>query len=189
MRSIAFINPVVRATIVIGAVAALVTGVTFAALQSSVTYTDSQFTTASASLKIWDGDSYEDTTTGFNFTNVVPGVETAATTFWLKNVGGVPLVVESLGNTPTLSNISDQTKVKFSFKNLTDGPVEAPVVYTLAQLTDSTPDPLPDGEMDPNDEEQYEIKVLVETDAVSGSSASMTDLDLTFTGTQPEPAP
>jgi hypothetical protein len=184
MRSISFINPVVRATVVIGAVAALVTGVTFAALQSSVTYTGSQFTTATASLKIWDGDSYEGTTTGFNFANVVPGVETAATTFWLKNEGGVPLTVTSLGNTPTLNNIADQTKVKFNFKNITDA--SGVTTYTLAQLTDATPDPLPSGEMDAGDEEQYEIKVMVETGAVSGSSASMTNLDLTFTGTQPE---
>lgn len=182
MRTIK-INPLARAIGTFGAVAALATGITFAAFSSSVTLTNSQFSTATADLKIWDGDSYESTATGFNFTNVVPGVETAPFTFWLKNFGGVPLDVTSVSDNAAIHNgISDPSQVEVKVTNVTSPET---TTFALSTLWDVTPDDWPGNQLDAGEEDQYTITVKINNAAVSGSSASLTNLNLTFTGTQP----
>lgn len=85
------INPVARAIVVIAAVMALVTGVTFAALKDSVTLQNNTISSANADLLIWDGDSFEQTAAGFTVTNLIPGSGSDDYPFYLKNNGGTPL--------------------------------------------------------------------------------------------------
>lgn len=89
------INPVARAVGTMGAIAALVGGVTFAALQSNVVaLTPNTLTTGTATLAIaatgCDANSTGTTTPGFNNETLTPG-DPVTTTFCLVNTGDVPL--------------------------------------------------------------------------------------------------
>lgn len=106
MISIRNINPMVRAIGTMGAIAAVVGGVTFAQINttSAVTLSDNTLTAATASLAI--GPSHNCSTgattsvPGMNFTNLQPGVESAAFPFCLENIGNVPLNI-----TATVPNV------------------------------------------------------------------------------------
>lgn len=83
MRSMHKINPVVRATGIIGVVAGLATAVTFAALQSQATLTDNTISSATASLKVSSDPgcatdtghtTFSQTKPGFDFAGIIPGV-------------------------------------------------------------------------------------------------------------------
>lgn len=93
MEAIKQINPVARAVIVIGAVMALVTSVTFAALTSSATLTGNTIGTASANadLLLWNGSEFADSAPGFSFTGLVPGVRSEKFKFYFKNNGNTDL--------------------------------------------------------------------------------------------------
>jgi hypothetical protein len=100
MFSIRKINPMARAVGTMGAVAALVGGVTFAALQSNtVALTPNTLTTGSAKLAIADTNCTTDTTTtntaGFNNVKLVPGTPVSVN-FCLVNTGDVPLTMFSI---------------------------------------------------------------------------------------------
>lgn len=89
------INPMARAIGTMGAVAALVGGVTFATLQSNtVALSPNQLTTASASLAIepagCDPASATTSTPGMNG-NLTPGSGSVTKDFCLVNNGNVPL--------------------------------------------------------------------------------------------------
>lgn len=85
MQRLLTINPLIRAVLVIGAVAALVTGVTFAALTNTATLTQNTISAADASLLVWDGDSFESTAPGFTVTDLVPGQGSGDNFFYLQN--------------------------------------------------------------------------------------------------------
>jgi hypothetical protein len=95
------INPLVRAVGTVGAVAALVGGITFAAQTSNtVKLTANTLTAATATLALAGGTcpstgSVTGTTaTGMTFNNLAPGVESSpAFTFCLSNTGSVALDV------------------------------------------------------------------------------------------------
>jgi hypothetical protein len=93
------INPLARAIGVIGAVAALTTGVTFAALNSQATLTNTTISSATADLLLWDGDTFESTAPGFTITDLVPGTGVEKPLYF-KNAVGVPLAVTA--HVPTL---------------------------------------------------------------------------------------
>ncbi len=183
------LNPVIRAIAVIGAVAALVTGVTFAALTSnSVVLADSNFGTGTASLKIWntdlDPDAYDETAPGFSFTNITPGVTTAPFTFWLLNDGDTQLNISALGTIGAWSGFTNFALVEVDVNNVTQGISDE---YTFAELIDGTPDALPGVALDAGEENQYSLTITIPNDALTGSSASVEDFDWTFTGTSPDP--
>lgn len=91
MISIRQINPVARAIVVIGAVMALVTSVTFAALQSQATLTNNTISTATAGLKLWDGTAFSSTAPGFTVTGLVPGDWSDDYPVYFQNDGEGPL--------------------------------------------------------------------------------------------------
>lgn len=91
MISIQKINPVARAIVVIGAVMALATSVTFAALQAQATLTNNTISTATAGLKIWDGDSFESTAPGVNVEGLIPGDWSEKYNVYFQNDGEGPL--------------------------------------------------------------------------------------------------
>ncbi len=85
--SLRHISPVARAVLVIGAVMALVTSMTFAALQNTATLTNNTITSDIDGLLVdSDGDdSFGTTDEGFAFTNIEPGGTSDVKQFSLKN--------------------------------------------------------------------------------------------------------
>ena len=106
-----------RAIGVVAAVAIIVSGVTFAALQSQQdTLTGNTIETATANLQLsTDGTAYADSYAGFDFNNIVPGGQAVPTTgypFYLKNSGGTPLSLKmAVSSTPANPNSVDLSKV------------------------------------------------------------------------------
>lgn len=103
MFSIRKINPMVRAIGTMGAVAAVVGGVTFASLQSNtVALARNRITTGSASLAIGSGANCTNTTgtnaPGFNVPDLTPGAAPRTLDFCLANNSDVPLRIT--GNIP-----------------------------------------------------------------------------------------
>ncbi|HUB94124.1 MAG TPA: hypothetical protein VMB52_06500 [Verrucomicrobiae bacterium] len=110
------INPMVRAVGTMGAVAAVVGGVTFASLTSNtVALSPNTMTTATASLAIGAADTCPtgdtSTTTGFtSATPLVPGGSPVTVDFCLDNKSNVPLLVTaSIPTLPTGTAASDTT--------------------------------------------------------------------------------
>ena len=107
------ISPIVRAVGVIGGVAALVTGVTFANLTSNtVALTPNNITTASAALVIDQANSCVNnsptSTQGFTVTSLAPGASTTKK-FCIKNKGTTDLslsatIPEALGGSTAAVN-------------------------------------------------------------------------------------
>lgn len=100
MLKLSNINPVARAVGTMGAIAAIVGGVTFAALQSNtVALTPNTLTTGSAQLAISDANCTTDTTTtttpGFNDAKLTAG-NPVTVNFCLVNKGDVPLTMFSI---------------------------------------------------------------------------------------------
>jgi hypothetical protein len=98
MVSIRSINPMVRAVGTMGAVAAVVGGITFAALTSNtVALSPNTLGSATAALEIGAGNgancgtSNDTKVPGFADAKLTPGVASAPVEFCLKNTGDVPL--------------------------------------------------------------------------------------------------
>lgn len=199
MLNVQAISPVVRAVLVVGAVAALVTGVTFAALDSQATLTDNRVASATAGLQVDNTDdntsSGGSTDVGFKFTGLVPGAEflNPGHNFKLTNSGDADLRVKVKVSGSVSTGTIDKTKVHFQFDNLTNTSAsENPIVYTLAELEAAgqwlpgvqAPDSLVAGQ-----DQDFRVKVRLDTDAVAGSSATIDNFTFTFTGESFTPAP
>ncbi|MGZ6005408.1 MAG: hypothetical protein ACXWLH_04625, partial [Candidatus Saccharimonadales bacterium] len=88
-----------RAAGIVPAIVIIISGVTFAALQSQDdTLSGNTIATATANLQIsTDGVNYSNTQPGFNFSNLIPGgspVPTAGYPIYLKNAGGTTLSIK-----------------------------------------------------------------------------------------------
>lgn len=183
------ISPVIRAVLVVGAVAALVTGVTFAALDSEATLTDNDLASATVGLQVNNTDNGGDpaaTDTGFDITGLVPGSEylPPGYHFSLTNTGDTDMRVKVKVTGGTESGTVDKTKVHFRFDNTTDA-TSSPVEYTWAEL-EAAGQTLP-GVSDPDDlgvaeTNHFDMRVKLDADAITGSSASIDDFTFTFTG-------
>lgn len=129
MLGIRNINPMARAIGTMGAIAALVGGVTYASLQSNtVALNPNTLTAASGTLQI--GSNSEPFTsgsvTGMTAT-LTPGVASDPFTFYLKNTGDVPLNITA--NVPTTLGNSD---VPADQVNLTFNCGSGDVTFSLA---------------------------------------------------------
>jgi hypothetical protein len=115
MLKLSNINPVARAVGTMGAIAAIVGGVTFAAFQSNTVALDpNTLTSASAALQIGsNAEAFSGQVAGIN-SDMVPGTPTAPFTFYLKNNGEIPLNVSAHIPTVFTSGI-DPTKVTLAF--------------------------------------------------------------------------
>lgn len=177
---------------VVGVVAAtmvVVSGVTFAALQSQQdTLTGNTIETATANLQLSkDGINYGDTQTGFDFNNLIPGgpaVPTAGYGFYLKNSGDTPLAVKfAINSIPDNPNNVDLSKVNLLVTTVGSG--GAAQSFTLQSLIDASPSgglPLNGAALPFGQLQQYKLQVSMTTDAIIGSSASLGNLDLVFSG-------
>ncbi len=178
------VSPLIRATLVISAVAVLVGGVTFAALQSQASVMGNTVSSVTADLLVdGNGDNtFSDAEPGFNFANIVPGKSPSSVgTFKLRNNGDVSLNVRAsvAGELEVNPTELDTSKVRFAFVS-TAGNVDV----TLADLT------APEGveflnnlEADASGSVDYSVTVSIDEDAFDGEKASVESFNLVFTGT------
>jgi hypothetical protein len=130
------ISPVVRAVLVIGAVAALVTGVTFAALESEATLTQNTIAGADA-LKVNNdpaNEVFNQSEQGFDFANVVPGIASSQTeNFELQNTSTTVVNVNvQIPTPPALPTGVTGDDITFTFDTV---PGATPVEATWTELT------------------------------------------------------
>jgi len=184
-------GPLLRALTVVSSVGVLVTGVTFASLQSQqAVLTGNSIQTATAGLLIGTASAtstaFSSSHSGFSFTNVVPGgpaMPEAGNTFYLKNNGTATLSLKlSVGTTPTNTSSVDLSKVNV---NVTRTDTNTTQTASLQSLLDGYPasgltltDPLAPASTGV----QYTISVSMAADAFTGSSASIGAIDFVFSG-------
>lgn len=181
------VNPLLRATGVIGVVAAMVTGVTFAALQSQATLTDNTISSGTAELLInnTENEGVEGATdTGFNFTGAIPGgAASNSHNFTLHNTGTTPLTI-NVGMpalptwTVTPSGSVDNTKVAL---NITCTGPSLSVAATVQNIWFSTA--AMSGTLGVGETASCTAKVTMDAAAFTGTSASSSTFNLVFTGT------
>lgn len=182
-------SPLARAIGVTGAVVAIAGGATFAALQSQATLTNTTITSATADLRLWDGDSFEPTAPGFTITNLLPGSGSGPQAFYFQNNGTAPLAITaSVPVLPSATNIAAWTDVEVDISCVgASGPVSttlaalnsAPVSLTLtlpAGAQGDSGNPLAVG----NCTADFDFNPA----GVTGSSASVTAFNVVFNGTQ-----
>jgi hypothetical protein len=178
-----------RATGVLTAVVVVVSGVTFAALQSQqVKLTGNVIQTATANLLVSpDGVNYSAAQSGFSFSSLVPGgqpMPLGGYTFFLKNGGGTPLALKfSISSTPSNPDAIDLNKINVIITPMNGG---SPQSFTLAALiaanTTGGATILTPNALMPGLSAQYTLQVSMTSDAITGSSASMGNIDFAFTG-------
>jgi hypothetical protein len=192
MQRVRTINPVLRAVGIIAAVAVLVTSVTFAALQSQATLTDSSVSTASVNLLIWDGDSFESTAPGFTITNLVPGDGSDPNMFYFKNSGGATMdLTVHVPTSPSASGFTGWENLKVIITNMSDPEAEPLETDMAALLAGDVPLPgaplAPNAQGDSSNSEapgNYSVVFDINPESIDGSQASVTNIDFVFTAMQ-----
>lgn len=185
------ISPVVRAVFVIGAVAALVTSVTFATLQDTATLTDNTIASATPDLNIANfeeevcGD-FDVTAVGFAFTGAIPGgdpVPDPANKFCLENAGEVDFnVYASIPTEPTEQNV-DLSLVDVIL-SCADTNGTFAVTESIADLAAAHPNGvlMAGGSFVAGEEAVCDAQVQMHPGAVSGDSGTVNQFDLEFRG-------
>jgi uncharacterized membrane protein (DUF485 family) len=182
------IQPLFRAISVIASVAILVTGVTYAALQSQqATLTGNSIKSATADLQIGTSStSFAASRTGFSFGGVVPGSSATpadGNSFYLKN-GGTPALALKVAVSSTPVNLANVNlaKVYVVFTrvdtNTTQKLALASLISGYASGGVAMTDNLAGGAT-----AQYKTQVSMDADAFTGQSADITGIDLVFSGT------
>lgn len=187
------VNPLARAVLVVGAVAAVVSGVTFAALDSSsASLTGNTVSSATADLQVsTNGTTYGATRAGFDFEDVVPGGDPAPTAghaFWLRNTGTFDLALTlNVPVPPTTDPIGlDLAKVKVvvtdpGLDGLLDGVNDTVVLNSsLSALSAGEVDVT--GDLEPGDK-KYFVQVTMDADTFDGEAGTVDAFDLVFNGT------
>jgi len=172
--------------------ATIATGATFASLQStSIALTGNQINTSAGLAISTNGTSFPQTVSGFNFTGVVPGgsaFPAGGNTFYIKNTGYANLAIKAaLSVTPTNPNGVNLSKTYLVFTR-TDGGAGSPVKISIQDLVSSY---VGGGSgaglglnttINTSTTAQFSLQVQMDSDAFSGSNASITGLDLWFIG-------
>lgn len=174
----------------IGAVAALVTAVTFAALSTSVTLSDNTINTANAHLLVWDGDSFETTAPGFHVDNLVPSTPSTPAPFYLKNDGGVNLALTAQITLGGVATGVDPHNVHITIKDDSTGSPD--VADTTLFALESGPvlfdTNLPAGSQGNSGvtgtQGNYTYSVLINSADVAPGGASVSSFVITIGGTQ-----
>lgn len=198
IRGVEFMNKklsaILRAVGALGAVTAIVGGVTFAALNSQATLTQSTITSANASLLVWDGDSFESTAPGFTITGLVPGSGSGEKPFYLRNNGGVALNVSArIPTLPSSSGFSGWANVKVTITgNSPTCTGTNPVITNMAALNAGDV-ALPCNPLSVNaqgnsgvlaTEGNYSFNFDVLPSSITGSQVTIGAFDINFNGVQ-----
>jgi hypothetical protein len=183
------LQPLMRAVMVVSSVAVLATGVTYAALQSkSASLTSNSISTATADLRIatGDGTTFSTSRTGFSFASVVPGAAAApadGNSFYLKNYGTVQMALKvAISTVPANVSNVDLSKTFFVITRVDTSSVQKLSVATLVSANATGGTALTDN-LAGGATAQYKTQVVMDDDAFSGQSASISGMDLVFNGT------
>lgn len=187
VRKLSNKGPLVRAVGVLAGVGVLVSGVTFAALQSQqATLTGNTIQSASADLRIGTSAStFAASRSGFSFQDVIPGgpaVPTDGYSFWLKNYGSAPLTLKlAIGAAPANTANVDLSKVTIQMVRVDNNATQT---MSLQSLIDGYPasGPTLTDPIAPNAVVQYKLRVSMAADAFTGSGANLGGIDLVFSG-------
>lgn len=178
-----------RATGTVAAVVVIVSGVTFAALQSQQdTLTGNTIETATANLQLSnDGVSYGDSHAGFDFNNIVPGGPAVPTTgypFYLKNTGGTPLSLRlAINSTPVNPHNVDLSKVNVVLTPVGTGAgAQTFTMQSLIAGTQSGGAVINGANLAIGSSQQFKLQISMAADALNGSVASLANIDLSFSG-------
>jgi hypothetical protein len=190
MVNIRKISPMARAIGTVGAVVALAGGVTFAALTSTATLTDTSINTANAGLLLWNGTSFQPTAPGFTVTGQIPGTDSAPQAFYFQNSGDAAENITVKANHAPTSSLTSPSDLALKF-SCSDGAGNQLTTNTDLQQIITAPVSinltLPLGAQgdtgNPNTLGNCTVKFNINPGGVVGGSASVTDLDLDFTGT------
>ncbi len=180
---------ITRSLGIIAATIALVSGVTFAALQSQQdVLTGNTIETATANLQLsTDGTTYGDSHTGFNFNNLVPGgaaMPVAGNSFYLKNGGGTALALKlAINSTPTNPNGVDLSKVTVLLTTVGSGTsAQGFSLQSLIAAAASGGLAINGTNLASASSQQYKLQIQMTSDAVTGSSASLGNIDFALSG-------
>lgn len=189
MRSKALVSPIIRTAIIVSLLLSLVSGITFAALQSQSKLTGSTIQTATANLLIGhDTNSFAASQAGFSFNNLVPGgtlTPSGGYPIYLRNAGGTPLSLKfAVSSLPTNPNAVDLSKVFVHLNSTASGQTQT---FTLQSLIDSHAS----GGSTLNlvavlfseQTHPFTLQVSMAKDAFDGQSASIGAIDFVVTGT------
>lgn len=179
--------PVVRAIGVFSAVAVVVSGVTYAALQSQqAVLTGNTIQSATADLRIGTSStSFAPSRAGFSFDNVVPGgpaMPADGNTFYLKNYGTSNLGLKvAIASAPTNTSSVDLSKVAVVLTRVDTGAQQTMSLQSLvdAQTTGGTA--LTDA-LNSSSVAQYKLRAVMDANAFTGTAASVGSIDLVFSG-------
>ncbi|MDL2363371.1 MAG: hypothetical protein QFB86_03245 [Patescibacteria group bacterium] len=175
----------VRSIAIVGAVMALVSGVTYAALQSQPgVFRGSTIHTAIASLQVSNnGTTFGSTIDGLGFNSLVPGGSPSPSSgypVYVRNVGTAPLAIKL--SVPTgISNLDnvDLNKVHVLVTPFGIGTAQN---ITLQDLITSPVSIVNGGRMIAGQTSIFTMQVSLDADAVTGPSGSITNIDFTFGG-------
>jgi hypothetical protein len=191
-KSIKINAALARAIAVVASIGIVVTGVTFAALQSQqAVLSGNTIQSATASLLIGTASptstAYGSSHSGFTFANVVPGGPAQpanGNVFYLKNAGTATLTLKlNVSSTPTNTSNVDLSKVNVIVTRADSGTAQT---ATLQSLVDGSPSgglTLTDVLAPASAGTQYTVSVSMAADAFTGSSASIGAIDFSFSGT------
>jgi hypothetical protein len=182
--------PILRAIGVLSAVGVVTSLVTFAAIQSNGNaLTGNTIQTATANLQISrDGGTFADNVTGFTFSGLVPGGTPQPTAnggyaVWLKNVGTAPMTLNlTVPVQPTVNGTVDLSKVSVVLTPVqTNGSLGTSQSLNLASLIAGRVT-IANSSLAVNGMVNYQVQVSMAADAVTGNSATISNLNLSFGG-------
>lgn len=187
MKQVVNMKALARAVAVVTAVSIVVTGVTFAALQSQAgVLRGNIIQTAVASLQVSrDGTTYSSTMDGYVFGNLVPGGASSPT-------GGYPVYVKNIGTTPLAVNISvkgpiantdnvDLSKVHVQLTPINGGAGQNMLLQDLIAASSTGGIPVNSTDrLNPSQAFGYLLRISLDGDAVTGPSATLSNIDFSF---------
>ena len=187
MKKFQNIKVLTRATLVTSALIAIVGGVTFAALQSQqALLKGNTIQTATANLQLSsDGNTYTTSLSGYSFSGLIPGGQPSPLTgypVYLKNAGNTPLSLRlSIAKAVTNPDNVDLSKVHVI---LTPFSGVVPQNVTLQDLVTSATTGgvalTQTSRIIASQSTGYTIQISMDSDAVTGPSASLSDIDFSF---------
>ncbi|HSX18275.1 MAG TPA: hypothetical protein VLE51_02900 [Candidatus Saccharimonadales bacterium] len=194
MRNRKSLWPLVRAVMVFGSIGIILTGMTFAALQSQgATLSGNTINSATADLRISkDGLTwYSPTLAGYSFTGVIPGGSAAPSSgdpLYLKNFGTANMSIKAaISSTPSVTttgptNASVNLSKIYLVITRTDTNVSQSLSLKSLQDANATgglglTDPISGGAVG-----SYTLKISMDSDAFNAQSATISGIDLVFSG-------
>lgn len=180
-----------RSIAIVASVIFLASGVTYAALQSPpIKLTGNTIETATANLSLsQNGNVFGSSIVGFDYNNLIPGgspVPIDGNSIWLRNTGSTPINLKlSISSIPLNPNNVDLSKVNVILTAVgnTSG---SPQIFSLESLiaansTGGSPILVPT-QLFAGNTQQYTIKVSMALDAITSTTATLSNIDFAFTG-------